>query len=236
MTVGITLAARPSPPATVAPRRARARDRSRATRAAATARATAPLDPSLPSSSGSIAIARRVTALAAAATLAAAAPPALAVGPVSVPFEDVTYARVECARGTMSSVGGAVNVRAGVACVEFSATAKNPSSKALNNADVYGRVYDGNGSAVTDVSENNRIAYVDEVPAGTSKVTFALTMPATQYEAGALSWSGLKASGFAGKILPGQTGGLGLLGEDECELAVDPAECESDRAAMGAVR
>jgi hypothetical protein len=136
----------------------------------------------------------------------------------------------------MSSVGGAVNVRAGVACVEFSATAKNSSSKALNNADVYGRVYDGNGSAVTDVSENNRIAYVDEVPAGTSKVTFALTMPATQYEAGALSWSGLKASGFAGKILPGQTGGLGLLGEDECELAVDPAECESDRAAMGAVR
>jgi len=33
----------------------------------------------------------------------------------------------------------------------------------------------------------------------------------------------MKASGFAGKILPGQTGSTGLLAASECELELDPA-------------
>lgn len=56
---------------------------------------------------------------------------------------------------------------------------------------MYGRVYDATGSAVTDVAENNRIAYLDEVPAGTSEISFVLTMPKQQLDAGALSWRGL---------------------------------------------
>ena len=38
-----------------------------------------------------------------------------------------------------------------------------------------------------------------------------LTISKQQFDIGALSWRGLKASGFAGKILPGQTGADGLL-------------------------
>ena len=159
-----------------------------------------------------------VAAAAASIALAALNPhAALTVGPVSVPFDDVRYGTVQ--EGHDSSVGGAVNVRAGVACIKFTARATNPSAKPLNNADVYGRVYDDTGSAVTDVAENNRIAYVDVVPAGTGDVTFVLTMGKNQFDAGPLHWQGLKASGFAGKILPGQTGATGLLGENECDLA-----------------
>ena len=123
-----------------------------------------------------------------------------------------------------------------MACVKFTAATSNPSSKPLNNADVYGRVYDAAGSAVTDVSENNRIAYVDNIPAGTSKVSFVLNMSTAQFELGPLKWQGLKASGFAGKILPGQTGADGLLADSECDLSPDPAECEEERATMASIR
>ena len=57
-----------------------------------------------------------------------------------------------------------------------------------------------------------------------------LTMGKNQLDAGPLHWQGLKASGFTGKILPGQTGSTGLLGENECDLAPDPGECEEERA------
>jgi hypothetical protein len=66
--------------------------------------------------------------------LTTAVSPALAIGPVSVPFDRVTYEEVACPTGTMSSLGGSVQVRAGVACVKFTAAAANPSSKPLNNA------------------------------------------------------------------------------------------------------
>lgn len=89
---------------------------------------------------------------------------------------------------------------------------------------------------MTDVAENNRIAYVDVVPPGSSEVSFVLNMSSAQYDLGELSWQGLKASGFAGKILPGQTGATGLLGENECDLAPDPAECEAERDAMASIR
>lgn len=147
-------------------------------------------------------------------------------GPVTLSFEvftmKTTRATEPCAEG--------------VACVKFTAAATNPSSKPLYNADVYGRVYDRAGSAVTDVAENNRIAYVDNVPAGASEVSFVLTVPKAQLDLGGLSWRGLKASGFTGKILPGQTGAEGLLGESECDLAPDPGECEEERAAMASIR
>ena len=181
-------------------------------------------------------LASRLAASFAALALAAHTLPALAVGPVSVPLERVTYEDVPCPAGTKASVGGAVQIKSEIACVAFTARASNPSGKSLNNADVYGRVYDGAGSPVTDVSENNRIAYVDEVKPGESEVTFTLRMSRAQLDAGELTWKGLKASGFAGKILPGQTGQGGLLGADECDLAPDPAECEEERAAMAAIR
>ena len=184
----------------------------------------------------SVVVDARVDSSRSLASRLAASFAALAVGPVSVPLERVTYEDVPCPAGTKASVGGAVQIKSEIACVAFTARASNPSGKSLNNADVYGRVYDGAGSPVTDVSENNRIAYVDEVKPGESEVTFTLRMSRAQLDAGELTWKGLKASGFAGKILPGQTGQGGLLGADECDLAPDPAECEEERAAMAAIR
>jgi hypothetical protein len=200
-------------------------------------RSMTPVSSAIQNEQVSTAIAKASLASLASLVLAVVNPTAaLAVGPVSVPFENVRYEEVACEKGTMSSVGGSINLKAGVACVKFTAKAVNPSSKALNNADVYGRVYDDAGSAVTDVAENNRIAYVDSVPGGTSDVSFVLTMGKNQLDAGPLHWQGLKASGFTGKILPGQTGSTGLLGENECDLAPDPGECEEERALMANIR
>ena len=105
---------------------------------------------------------------------------------------------------------------------QVTAATSNPSSKPLNKVDVYGRVYDAAGSAVTDVSENN-LRLRDNIPAGTSKVSFVSTCR-QRSSSSPLKWQGLKASGFAGKILPGQTGADGLLADSECDLAPDPAE------------
>lgn len=41
-------------------------------------------------------------------------------------------------------------------------------------------------------TENIRIAYIDEIPPGTSKVTFKLFVPKEQYDLGPLSLQGFK--------------------------------------------
>ena len=69
-----------------------------------------------PRGGGRLAARLRLASAAAAAGIvvaAGAAGPALAVGPVSIPFDDVTYEEIECAKGTMSSVGGSVQIKSG---------------------------------------------------------------------------------------------------------------------------
>ena len=60
-------------------------------------------------------LAVRLASAAAAGIVVAttATGPAQAVGPVSIPFDDVTYQEIECAKGTMSSVGGSVQIKSG---------------------------------------------------------------------------------------------------------------------------
>lgn len=53
-------------------------------------------------------------------------------------------------------------------------------------------------------TENIRISYINEVPAGSSTVHFRLNVPAEQYEKGPISLQSFKATGFPGKNLPGQ--------------------------------
>ncbi|KAK3289380.1 hypothetical protein CYMTET_3180 [Cymbomonas tetramitiformis] len=129
---------------------------------------------------------------------------------LSVPIENATYSEVSC-KGN-SKVAGQGNIT----CIEFTGTVNNTNKKAINTADVYGRVYDGAKNDVTDNEENDRIAYVDLIPPGVSTVSFTLSVPASQLELGPLSWKSLKASGFTGQVLPGQAGLLGLLDEIDC--------------------
>jgi len=111
-----------------------------------------------------------------------------------------------------------------VTCVSFTGDINNKDKNAINTADVFGRVYDFAGNGVTDIEENNRIAYVDLVPPGKSKVSFALTVPTAQFELGPLKWKGLKMTGFSGKVLPGQAGLTGLLEEIDCSAVGDGSD------------
>jgi hypothetical protein len=69
----------------------------------------------------------------------------------------VQVARVECGQG-VGTVGGVTfsGASSKAACLQVSATATNPGKKPLYNADVFGRVYDANGEAAIDATENIR--------------------------------------------------------------------------------
>ncbi|KAF6264848.1 hypothetical protein COO60DRAFT_1180007 [Scenedesmus sp. NREL 46B-D3] len=181
-------------------------------------------------------VAQRVVAAAAAAALLLA-PPALAFGPVSVKLDEIVVKRVDCAAG-MATVGG-VTFSGGsqkAACLDITAAATNPTKKPLYNADVFGRVYDRNGEAAIDDTENIRVAYIDEIAPGASKVSFKLFVPLEQYELGPLKLIGFKASGFPGKMLPGQ--GSGLIGKPDAQALADceiTGDCD-DLEAASAIR
>lgn len=175
-------------------------------------------------------IPRPAASAAATAALAilisASASPALAIGPVAVRLDNLRAERVECERGT-GTVGGVSfsGSTTAAACLEVKATATNPSKKVLYSADVFGRIYDSSGEPMLDASENARVAYVDELPPGTSEVTFLLRVPAAQFEKGGTEFRAFKASAFEGRNLPGQAGllqqgggGGGGGGGGDCEV------------------
>jgi hypothetical protein len=68
-------------------------------------------------------------------------------------------------------LGQCLRVQGRVTCLEFSGDITNPDKKnAINTADVFGRVYDKAGNGLTDTTENDRIAFVDLIPPGKSRV------------------------------------------------------------------
>lgn len=159
---------------------------------------------------------------AVAAALLFLGPPALAFGPVSVAMSDVNVAVAACKRGTVTVTGGE-NFDA--VCLKVTATATNPSSKPLFNADVFGRVYDATGEPALDALENARISYISEIPPGQSPISFQLIIAKEQADYGPVKVVGLKATGFPGKMLPGQ--GSGALDECDADLA-DLGECDPE--------
>eukprot|EP00879_Flechtneria_rotunda_P011762 GHRR01012285.1.p1 GENE.GHRR01012285.1~~GHRR01012285.1.p1 ORF type:complete len:226 (+),score=78.70 GHRR01012285.1:89-766(+) len=169
---------------------------------------------------------------AAAALILAA--PAVAFGPVSVKLDNIGVKRIDCGAG-ISTVGGVTFSGASqkAACLDVTALASNPSSKPLYNADVFGRVYDVNGEAAIDDTENIRIAYIDEIPPGSSQVAFKLFVPLEQYNLGPLQLAGFKASGFPGKNLPNTASGvIDAQQQADCEIT---GGCD-DLAAEAAIR
>lgn len=149
-----------------------------------------------------------------------------AFGPVNVKLTDIAVTKVPCGAG-ISTVRGVTfsGSSSSAACLDIVASANNPSDKPVYNADVFGRVYDANGDALIDDTENIRIAYIDEVPAGNSQVKFRLTVPEEQYKMGPLKLERFKATGFAGKNLPGQGSGVIAANNEDCEITGD---CDSE--------
>lgn len=70
---------------------------------------------------------------------------------------------------------------------------------------------------LTAQTENARISYIEEIPPGKSKVAFTLVIAEEQARSGAVKIKGLKATGFPGKMLPGQ--GSGALNECDPDIA-----------------
>ena len=160
-------------------------------------------------------------ALAAAAVLAG---PAQAFGPVSIRLDDLQVAEVACAKGQLTAAGSGRDFNAH--CLEISAESDNPSKKALLNADVFGRVFDAVGDAVTDVEENGRIAYIPRIEPGKSTVKFPLIVSDLAFSRGKLDFQAVKVSGFPGGVLPGQ--GSGNLANDLLECDEFDSSCDPD--------
>ncbi|GBF95778.1 hypothetical protein Rsub_08214 [Raphidocelis subcapitata] len=181
----------------------------------------------------------RLAALAAAAAAAAllagpaaAPPPAAAFGPVSVALTDITVTRVACDTG-VATVGGVSFSGAGskAACLDIAASASNPDAKTLYNADVFGRIYDRNGEAMSDDSENSRIAYIDVIPAGKSEVHFRINVPLEQFELGKPELRGFKATGFPGGNLPKSgPGAVDAQQQEDCDILGNCEELELEAA------
>ena len=163
--------------------------------------------------------------------------PAQALGPVKVPLTDVEIVRTECEEGTTApkQVGGIPRERnlsnsfeKANGCFTVYATAKNPTSKELRNADVFGRVYDQYGNTARDDTENIRLSYISKIGPGESRVSFKFIINTVfadeSKKDGAITIQGLKASGFAGGVMPGQ--GSGLVTDCDPEFT-DPEECET---------
>lgn len=74
------------------------------------------------------------------------------------------------------------------------------------------------------------MSYIETIPPGTSRVEFGFIVnsvfAAEGEKDGGLTIQGLKASGFAGGVMPGQ--GNGTVGQPDCDdFAREMGECES---------
>ncbi len=79
-------------------------------------------------------------------------------------------------------------------------------------------------------TENIRIAYIPEVAPGTSSVTLRLIVPSEQYDLGPLTLKGFKATGFPGKMLPGQGSGRITDDAEVCAITGDCTDLEAESA------
>lgn len=105
----------------------------------------------------------------------------------------------------------------------MTADADNTSGKPLFNADVFGRVYDAQGNAAIDDSENIRISYIPKIEPGRTAIRFRIVIPLEQAELGPVEFKGLKVSGFSGGVLPNQ--GSGVV--SDCDEFTAPEDCET---------
>ena len=81
-------------------------------------------------------------------------------------------------------------------CYLIKGTAVNSSGKDIMDADIFGRIYDAEDNAV--MKNRYRLGGIEYVPAGESKFSFRVSVPAVQ--PAPLRLEKFKASGFASKV------------------------------------
>ena len=81
-------------------------------------------------------------------------------------------------------------------CYLIKGTAVNNSGKDIMDADIFGRIFDADGSAV--MKNRYRLGGIEYVPAGESEFSFRVSVPAVQRAP--LRLEKFKASGFASKV------------------------------------
>lgn len=81
-------------------------------------------------------------------------------------------------------------------CYLIKGTAVNNSGKDIVDADIFGRIFDADGSAV--MKNRYRLGGIEYVPAGESEFSFRVSVPSVQ--PAPLRLEKFKASGFASKV------------------------------------
>ena len=81
-------------------------------------------------------------------------------------------------------------------CYLIKGTAVNNSGKDIMDADIFGRIFDADGSAV--MKNRYRLGGIEYVPAGESQFSFRVSVPSVQ--PAPLRLEKFKASGFASKV------------------------------------
>ncbi|AFY38421.1 hypothetical protein Lepto7376_2123 [[Leptolyngbya] sp. PCC 7376] len=86
----------------------------------------------------------------------------------------------------------------GATCYLIKGKAKNMTNKLIVDADVFGRIYDGNGSPTFE--NRGRVGTIMEVPPGVSDFEIPVSVAANQPEP--LELKQFKASGFTSQVRP----------------------------------
>ncbi|HEY9656967.1 MAG TPA: hypothetical protein V6C65_00780 [Allocoleopsis sp.] len=112
---------------------------------------------------------------------------------VQIPLTEITYH--ECP----AEVGeGAITAGSSMPanCYIVTGKANNKSGKPIQNADIFGRIYDANENPV--IQNRTRLGSIDEVPPGISTFELRISVPANQPTP--LKLKQFKASGFTGTV------------------------------------
>jgi hypothetical protein len=106
---------------------------------------------------------------------------------------DISYqdCPTELAEGAITAgSSGAAN------CFMITGQAENKSGKPVQNADIFGRIFDANDNPV--IQNRTRLGSIDEVPPGISDFELRISVPANQPTP--LKLKQFKASGFTGTV------------------------------------
>ncbi|WP_030008141.1 hypothetical protein [Picosynechococcus sp. NKBG042902] len=117
---------------------------------------------------------------------------ALALTPIQL--SDLSYER--CPAEMQGIVTSGSNEDAN--CFMIKGKAKNASGKYIVDADVFGRIYDANGSPTFE--NRGRVGTILEVPPGISEFQIPVSVAANQPEP--LQLKKFKASGFTSRVRP----------------------------------
>jgi hypothetical protein len=119
-------------------------------------------------------------------------PPALAV--TQIELTEVSYKEcpADVAEGAVTSGG----VTQSASCFLVIGKTKNPSSKTVFDADVYGRIYDADNNLV--LQNRSRVGLIEEIPPGLSDFEMRISVPSNTTMP--LQLKKFKAAGFTRKI------------------------------------